>query len=65
MKKTTYQIGKEGRNAPNEKFSTHRTLYTDTNPEAPEGGRRSDPNNPNKKLALGFGYGCEKGTEIH
>ena len=28
-------------------------------------GRRADPNNPNRKMTFGFGFGCEKGTEIH
>ena len=68
MKTTTYKIGKEGENAPNEKISSTETYHTikqhieDEPPKFDKNSRRCDPDNPNRVLTIGFGFGWEKGT---
>lgn len=68
MKTTTYKIGKAGADAPNEKFSSKQTFFTNKlaeekdKPKYDKNSRRSDPANPNKVITVGFGHGAEKGT---
>lgn len=71
MKKTTYTIGKQGDDAPNEKkTSTGNTHVKVPNTLRYEEGydknsRRAAPDNPNRVLTVGFGAGTEKGTYEH
>lgn len=70
MKKTTYSIGKKGRDAPNEVSTTNQTHLTDKLPQSEkkvslDNPRRCDPENPNRIKTVGFGYGSEKGTYEH
>jgi len=71
MKSTTYKIGKEGPDAPNEKLTTQITYHNmrpheeDEKPKVDKNSRRCDPDNPNRQIAVGFGYGPEKGTYEH
>jgi|TARA_B110001450_G_C17601292_1_gene473102 hypothetical protein len=71
MKTTTFQIGKEkephyldstAKNTWATKEIDNDTIKCDVNL------RRADhnfPNNPNRTLTVGFGYGAEKGTSEH
>ena len=69
MKTTNYQIGKEGENPPNEITSTTQTTHVPLGGNGPNKGdrnlRRADPDNPNRILTVGFGFGAEKGTSEH
>lgn len=71
MKTTTYKIGQNGHGAPNEKISSMETFNTDfinkLNSEEEilkfdKNSRRCDPDNPNRVLTIGFGFGWEKGS---
>lgn len=69
MKTTTYQIGKKGADAPNEKVSSHQAVFTtkvhpdEEPPQVDKNSRRCDPANPNRVMTVGFGHGAEKGTK--
>jgi len=69
MKTTTYTIGKEGEDAPNEKLTTKDAIHNievqkkDQPPGYEKNSRRADPSNPNRTLTVGFGFGAEKGTK--
>jgi hypothetical protein len=69
MKKTTYTIGVQGDDAPNEKLTTKDAIHNvdvQTNSKAPpyeKNSRRADPSNANRTLTVGFGFGAEKGTK--
>ena len=67
MKSTNYKIGKEGNDAPNEKQTTNKTQFANTERHLKEEprdiSRRADPNNPNRVLSFGFGFGAETGTK--
>ena len=69
MKTTTYQIGKEGAAAPNERTSSHQAVFTtkvhpdEEPPKVDKNSRRCDPTNPNRVMTIGFGFGSEKGTK--
>jgi len=69
MKKTTYSIGEQGSDAPNERTTTKEfshNIFVQQNEEPQKfdkNSRRADPSNPNRKLTVGFGYGAEKGTK--
>lgn len=74
MKTTTYQIGKEGKMAPNEKTSSNQQNFVpklqkeeelNGPPKFDKNSRRCDPENPNRVLTVGFGHGSEKGTVEH
>jgi hypothetical protein len=71
MKKPNYSIGKKGHDAPNEKVSSNNTYHTqrqhdeDEPPKVGKNDRRCDPENPNRILTVGFGFGSEKGTFEH
>jgi hypothetical protein len=69
MKTTNYRIGKEGENPPNETMSTQMTTHvplgTDPQKKGDRNLRRADPDNPNRILTVGFGFGAEKGTSEH
>jgi len=71
MKTTTYTIGKQGEDAPNEVNTTNQTQLTqkvhagEDPPKVDKNSRRCDPENPNRAKAVGFGYGSEKGTHMH
>ena len=71
MKKPNYSIGKKGQDAPNEKISSSMTYHTerqhieDEPPKVDKNSRRCDPENPNRVLTVGFGFGSEKGTHEH
>ena len=67
MKKTTFRIGKEGEDAPNEKVSSNQVQFPskphdeDKNEKVT---RRADPSNPNRIMTVGFGHGVEGGTKM-
>ena len=69
MKTTTYQIGKEGSAAPNERQSSNQAVFTtkvhadEEPPQVDKNSRRCDPTNPNRVMTVGFGHGAEKGTK--
>lgn len=69
MKTTTYQIGKKGEDAPNEKMSSNQAVFTtkvhpdEEPPKVDKNSRRCDPANPNRVMTIGFGFGSEKGTK--
>ena len=69
MKTTTYQIGKKGTDAPNEKTSSNQAVFTtkvhpdEEPPKVDKNSRRCDPANPNRVMTIGFGFGSEKGTK--
>lgn len=69
MKTTTYQIGKQGGDAPNERTSSHQAVFTtkvhpdEEPPTVDKNSRRCDPTNPNRVMTVGFGFGSEKGTK--
>ena len=71
MKTTTYTIGKQGSDAPNEVNTTNQVHLTqkvhkdEEPPKVDKNSRRCDPQNPNRAKAVGFGYGSEKGTYEH
>lgn len=71
MKKPNYSIGKKGSGAPNEVLSSNMTYHTqrqhveDEPPKVDKNSRRGDPDNPNRILTVGFGFGSEKGTYEH
>ena len=69
MKTTTYQIGKEGKDRPNE-ISTQNQIFhsekvhkEEESPLYDKNSRRADPLNKNRILTVGFGHGAEKGTK--
>lgn len=69
MKKTTYSIGEQGLDAPNEKTTTKELVHNiqvqqnEQPSKFDKNSRRADPSNPNRTLTVGFGYGAEKGTK--
>lgn len=67
MKTTTFQIGNEGGNAPNEIESSNQTTFKKDRilSANPENGRRGDIHNVNRTMTFGFGFGSEKGTQEH
>lgn len=74
MKTTTYQIGKEGKMAPNEKTSSNQQHFVpklekeeelNGPPKFDKNSRRCDPENANRIMTVGFGHGAEKGTVEH
>jgi len=71
MNTTTYTIGKQGEEAPNEVNTTNQTQLTqkvhkgEEPPKVDKNSRRCDPENANRAKAVGFGYGSEKGTHVH